>query len=338
MPRNHYLLAEIIYFCSNLIILFASIWESTTQYKLAYLYPPGYTPATSVNPPCALDLEYFHPHHPDLPPGCAKETILPAMKEIPTAPPCPTRLLLMTLVVPHNGSWLPLATAVNYLVRIVPIMHMAFQAQPASPAGVQPDSVYPTTKATKQKASSSKKDASKPSPKPLPKPSPETSPDKSPDHSTGGEKAYGFLTDHSFYHSASDEEPTNKRCQAHKTHPIISLPHMRCTATSPILLPNHQALLILAHLGMNQSPTLITSLASTMPLLAPGIICWPIIYAMLMAGLRFLLSCQSFTHHEHQRWDSHGGQWGFKSRHYTCKDCSWPVQLNTEHWDKVQII
>ncbi|KAJ9050466.1 hypothetical protein DSO57_1014124 [Entomophthora muscae] len=80
MPRNYYLIAGIVYFCSNLIILFASIFESTTQYKLAYPYPPGYTPVVLAKPPCALDLEYFHPHHLDLP---------PAMKEIPTAPPLP---------------------------------------------------------------------------------------------------------------------------------------------------------------------------------------------------------------------------------------------------------
>ncbi|KAJ9071860.1 hypothetical protein DSO57_1033032 [Entomophthora muscae] len=41
---------------------------------------------------------------------------------------------------PHTGSWCPLATAVNYLVRISPIVYMAFQAQPASPVGVQLDS------------------------------------------------------------------------------------------------------------------------------------------------------------------------------------------------------
>ncbi|KAJ9076056.1 hypothetical protein DSO57_1029782 [Entomophthora muscae] len=41
---------------------------------------------------------------------------------------------------PHTGSWRPLATAVNYLVRITPIMYMAFQARPASPMGARPDS------------------------------------------------------------------------------------------------------------------------------------------------------------------------------------------------------
>ncbi|KAJ9072465.1 hypothetical protein DSO57_1027193 [Entomophthora muscae] len=41
---------------------------------------------------------------------------------------------------PHTGSWRPLATAANYLVCIAPIVYMAFQAQPASPMKVQPDS------------------------------------------------------------------------------------------------------------------------------------------------------------------------------------------------------
>ncbi|KAJ9050207.1 hypothetical protein DSO57_1016535, partial [Entomophthora muscae] len=43
-------------------------------------------------------------------------------------------------VVPHTGSWRPLATALNYLVHIAPIVYMAFQARPASPVGVQSDS------------------------------------------------------------------------------------------------------------------------------------------------------------------------------------------------------
>ncbi|KAJ9081369.1 hypothetical protein DSO57_1015448 [Entomophthora muscae] len=78
------------------------------------------------------------------------------MKNIPTAPPLPdvppaqdfsklgfvyiTVLGLANQVVPHTGSWCPLATALNYLVRIAPIVYMVFQAQPASPVGVQPDS------------------------------------------------------------------------------------------------------------------------------------------------------------------------------------------------------
>ncbi|KAJ9071304.1 hypothetical protein DSO57_1038249 [Entomophthora muscae] len=94
------------------------------------MYPPGYTPSISVKPPHALDLEYFHSHHLDLPPGCARETIPPAMKEIPTTPSLPnvppaqdfsklgfvyiTELGLANQAVPHTGSWRPLATAVNY--------------------------------------------------------------------------------------------------------------------------------------------------------------------------------------------------------------------------------
>ncbi|KAJ9073251.1 hypothetical protein DSO57_1018565 [Entomophthora muscae] len=78
------------------------------------------------------------------------------MKEIPTTLPLPNTspvqdfsnlgffyiavLGLANQVVPHTGSWRPLATAVNYLVRIAPIVYMAFQAWPASPVGVQLDS------------------------------------------------------------------------------------------------------------------------------------------------------------------------------------------------------
>ncbi|KAJ9054276.1 hypothetical protein DSO57_1016408 [Entomophthora muscae] len=78
------------------------------------------------------------------------------MKEIPTAPPLPdapptqdfsklgfvyiTVLGLADQVVPHTGSWCPLATALNYLVCIAPNVYKAFQARPVSPVGVQPDS------------------------------------------------------------------------------------------------------------------------------------------------------------------------------------------------------
>ncbi|KAJ9081751.1 hypothetical protein DSO57_1011345 [Entomophthora muscae] len=83
------------------------------------------------------------------------------MKDIPTAPPLPnmpptqdfsklgfvyiTVLGLANQVVPHTGSWRPLATALNYLIHIAPIVYMAFQAQPASPVGVQPDLVWAVT-------------------------------------------------------------------------------------------------------------------------------------------------------------------------------------------------
>ncbi|KAJ9073367.1 hypothetical protein DSO57_1017247 [Entomophthora muscae] len=78
------------------------------------------------------------------------------MKKTPTAPPLPnvpptqdfsklgfvyiTVLGLADQVVPHTGSWRPLATALNYLVWNAPIVYMAFQAWPASPVGAQPDS------------------------------------------------------------------------------------------------------------------------------------------------------------------------------------------------------
>ncbi|KAJ9054712.1 hypothetical protein DSO57_1011253 [Entomophthora muscae] len=78
------------------------------------------------------------------------------MKDIPTAAPLPdappiqdfsklgfvyiTVLGLADQVLPYTGSWCPLITALKYLVCIAPIVYMAFQAWPASPVGVQPDS------------------------------------------------------------------------------------------------------------------------------------------------------------------------------------------------------
>ncbi|KAJ9077065.1 hypothetical protein DSO57_1020324 [Entomophthora muscae] len=56
---------------------------------------------------------------------------------------------LTNQVVPHTGNRQSLATAVNYLARIAPIVYLAFQDWPSrtglpdwpsSPAGVQPDS------------------------------------------------------------------------------------------------------------------------------------------------------------------------------------------------------
>ncbi|KAJ9090364.1 hypothetical protein DSO57_1003100 [Entomophthora muscae] len=52
-----------------------------------------------------------------------------------------TVLGLANQAMPHTGSWHLLATAVNYLVRIAPIVYMAFQGWPASPLGVQSNSV-----------------------------------------------------------------------------------------------------------------------------------------------------------------------------------------------------
>ncbi|KAJ9074658.1 hypothetical protein DSO57_1004114 [Entomophthora muscae] len=78
------------------------------------------------------------------------------MLKIPPTPPLPTVpsaqdfsklgfvyiavFGLANQVVPNTGNWQSLATAVNYLVRIAPIVYLAFQACPTSPAGVQPNS------------------------------------------------------------------------------------------------------------------------------------------------------------------------------------------------------
>ncbi|KAJ9061907.1 hypothetical protein DSO57_1015939 [Entomophthora muscae] len=51
-----------------------------------------------------------------------------------------TVLGLANQAVPHNESWRPLATEVNYLVCIAPIVYIAFQAWPSSLVGVHLDS------------------------------------------------------------------------------------------------------------------------------------------------------------------------------------------------------
>ncbi|KAJ9060869.1 hypothetical protein DSO57_1026283 [Entomophthora muscae] len=76
---------------------------------------------------------------------------IPPTPLLPTVPPaqdfsklgfvCITVLGLANQVVPHTGSWCSLATAVNYLIRITPIVYLASQDWSTSPAGVQPDSV-----------------------------------------------------------------------------------------------------------------------------------------------------------------------------------------------------
>ncbi|KAJ9084022.1 hypothetical protein DSO57_1028481 [Entomophthora muscae] len=60
MPRTHYFLAGIIYFCTNIIILFASICESTTQYSHTFPYLPGSSLITLFTPACSLDLVFCH--------------------------------------------------------------------------------------------------------------------------------------------------------------------------------------------------------------------------------------------------------------------------------------
>ncbi|KAJ9090188.1 hypothetical protein DSO57_1005068 [Entomophthora muscae] len=69
------------------------------------------------------------------------------MLEIPPTPLLPTVssaqdfiLGLANQVMPHTKSWCSLATAVNYLVRIAPIVYLAFQARPTFLVEVQPDS------------------------------------------------------------------------------------------------------------------------------------------------------------------------------------------------------
>ncbi|KAJ9078134.1 hypothetical protein DSO57_1009832 [Entomophthora muscae] len=62
------------------------------------------------------------------------------MLKIPPTPPLPTVPPAQDFSCAPTGNWQSLTTAVNYLARIAPIVYLAFQAQPASPAGVQPDS------------------------------------------------------------------------------------------------------------------------------------------------------------------------------------------------------
>ncbi|KAJ9082024.1 hypothetical protein DSO57_1008455 [Entomophthora muscae] len=47
---------------------------------------------------------------------------------------------LINQAVPHTGSWCSLATSINYLVIIAPIVYLAFYVWPASPLRVQTDS------------------------------------------------------------------------------------------------------------------------------------------------------------------------------------------------------
>ncbi|KAJ9090077.1 hypothetical protein DSO57_1006470 [Entomophthora muscae] len=76
--------------------MFTSLCEFATQYNRAYPFPPGFSPVHLVKPPCTIDLEFFHPHHLDLPPGNSRGPILTTMKEIPSTPPCPMCLLPKT--------------------------------------------------------------------------------------------------------------------------------------------------------------------------------------------------------------------------------------------------
>ncbi|KAJ9076769.1 hypothetical protein DSO57_1023080 [Entomophthora muscae] len=66
---------------------------------------------------------------------------IPPTSHLTTVPPAQDFILgLADQAVPHTRSWCFLATAINYLVRIAPIVYLAFQAWPASPVEVQLDS------------------------------------------------------------------------------------------------------------------------------------------------------------------------------------------------------
>ncbi|KAJ9049614.1 hypothetical protein DSO57_1022503 [Entomophthora muscae] len=97
---------------------------------------------------------------------------------------------------------------------------------------------------------------------------PEPSPEQSPDHSTGGEESDGSLNDHSFYNSASDEEPTKKKRSTPKPPPKDKSPTHEEHQDKPFFLP-HQAFPIPAYQGMTPSPALITSLASAISTAGP---------------------------------------------------------------------
>ncbi|KAJ9085869.1 hypothetical protein DSO57_1009709 [Entomophthora muscae] len=140
------------------------------------------------------------------------------------------------------------------------------------------------TKPTKKKPVSSKKATQKPSPEP--------SPEKSPAHSTGGEESNGSLTDHSFYNLASDKDLTKKTHSAQKSPPKDKSPaHEEHHNKPPSASPPPPDSPLQAHLGMIQSPALITSLASAMLLLAPGTLCWPTTSATLTENLKLPLPC-----------------------------------------------
>ncbi|KAJ9070151.1 hypothetical protein DSO57_1011312 [Entomophthora muscae] len=50
-----------------------------------------------------------------------------------------TLLAFIKQVIPHMGVWQPWASAVNYMLRIAPVMYWVFQACPLSPFSDKPD-------------------------------------------------------------------------------------------------------------------------------------------------------------------------------------------------------
>ncbi|KAJ9076061.1 hypothetical protein DSO57_1029787 [Entomophthora muscae] len=128
MLRITYFLSRSIYFCTNITILFAFIHNSPTLCNLTYLLL------------LATKSDQFALHA-----GYSSYSHLPNMSSVQGFRKLGfvyiTVLGLANQVVPHTGSWCYLATAVNYLVRIVPIVYLAFQDQPASPMRAQLDSI-----------------------------------------------------------------------------------------------------------------------------------------------------------------------------------------------------
>ncbi|KAJ9053207.1 hypothetical protein DSO57_1026512 [Entomophthora muscae] len=104
--------------------MFASICESTIQYNCAYFFLPGSAPVHLIKLPCAIDLDFFHPHHLDLPPGHSRVPILPTMKEIHSTPLFPN--------MPPAQDFSKLGIAL--------IVYIVFQARPTFPVRVQLDS------------------------------------------------------------------------------------------------------------------------------------------------------------------------------------------------------
>ncbi|KAJ9048813.1 hypothetical protein DSO57_1031102 [Entomophthora muscae] len=119
-------------------------------YSLQYQKPP-YSSSLLLAPPEHLpDQDYYHPHHLDLPPWVSypsamqkPQTISPTQVVLSTQDFSKLGFLYITVlgldnqVVPHTEIWCPWVTAANYLIKIAPIVYMAFQAWPVTPSREQ---------------------------------------------------------------------------------------------------------------------------------------------------------------------------------------------------------